>query len=102
MKLGMSHYGSKSIPDAKFQSGSSSNLEIRHHKSSNPAIYPRKMSLTFKKIVFMSRIVLLDPKLTPMSIFSNFQAKENFLFCKFLGRLDERRAAATPLVDQFC
>ena len=48
----------------------------------------------------MSRIVLLDPKLTTHLNFSNFQVEEFFLFCKFLGRLDEKRAAATPLTDQ--
>ena len=50
----------------------------------------------------MSRIVLLDPKLTPHVNFNNFQAEENFFIFKFLGRLDDERAAATPLIDQFC
>ena len=50
----------------------------------------------------MSRIALLDPKFTPHVNSSNFQAEENFLFSKFLGRLDEKKAAATPLIDQFC
>ena len=50
----------------------------------------------------MSRIVLLDPKLTPHVNFNNFQAEENFSFSKILGRLHEKRAAATPLIDQFC
>ena len=50
----------------------------------------------------MSRIVLLDPKLTPHVNFNNFQAEEIFSFSKFLGRLDDERAAATPLIDQFC
>ena len=45
----------------------------KENKSSNSDIYPRKMGLALKKIVFMSRIVLPDPKLTlppppPMSI----------------------------------
>ena len=48
----------------------------------------------------MSRIILLDPKLTPHVNFGNFQADETFSFCKFLGRLDEKRAAATPLIEQ--
>ena len=70
------------------------------NESSNSAIYPRKRVLTFKKWIFMSRIVLLDPKLTHVN-FSNFQAEQHFSFSKFLGRLDEKRAAATPLIDQF-
>ena len=49
----------------------------------------------------MSRIVLLDPKLTPMSISAIFKHGKNFSFSKFLGRLDEKRAAATPLIDHF-
>ena len=45
----------------------------------------------------MSRIVLLDPKLTPHVNFNNFQAEENFFhFQNFCGRLDDKRAAATP------
>ena len=32
------------------------------NKSSNSAIYPRKMGLAFKKLVFMPTIVLLNPK----------------------------------------
>ena len=50
----------------------------------------------------MSRIVLLDPKLTPHVNLNNFQAAESFSFSKFLGRLDDERAAVTPLIDQFC
>ena len=42
------------------------------------------------------------PKIDPHVNFSNFQVEEIFSFCKFLGHLDEKRAAATPLIDQFC
>ena len=63
---------------------------------------PPENGFNFKKWVFMSRIVLLDPKLTPMSISAIFKHRKNFSFSKFLGRLDEKRAAATPLIDQFC
>ena len=43
------------------------------------------------------------PKTDPPPInFSNFQSEENFSFSKFLEHLDEKRAAATPLIDQFC
>ena len=51
----------------------------------------------------MSRIVLLDPKLTPPHVnFNIFQAEENVFIFKILGCLDDERAAATPLIDQFC
>ena len=49
----------------------------------------------------MSGIVLLDPKLTPMSISTIFKQRKIFSFSKFLGRLDDERAAATPLIDHF-
>ena len=49
----------------------------------------------------MSRIVLLDPKLTPTSISAIFKQKKIFSFSKFLGCLTEKVAAATPLIDQF-
>ena len=49
----------------------------------------------------MSRIVLLYLKSTPHVNFSNFQAEENFSFSKLLGRLEEKRAVATYLIDQF-
>ena len=37
--------------------------------------------------------------LPPMSISAIFKHRKNFSFSKFLGRLDEKRAAATPLID---
>ena len=49
----------------------------------------------------MSRIVPLDPKLTPHVNLSNFQAEEHFSFSTFLGRLDEKREAATPCLINF-
>ena len=48
----------------------------------------------------MSRIVLLGPKLTHVN-FSNFQVKENFSFCKVMGCLDEKRAAAAHWLINF-
>ena len=48
------------------------------NESSDSTIYPRKTGLTLGKRVFMSRIVLLDPKLTPHVNFNNFQAEQNF------------------------
>ena len=59
---------------------------------------------TLKKRVFLSRIVLLDQKLTPpppMPISTIFKQRKMFSFSKFLGRLDDERAAATPMIDQF-
>ena len=100
----MGHYIYKSIPDAKFEVDSSFSFGDMTSQNfpQNKTIYPRKTGLTLKKRVFMSRIVLLDPKLTPMSISTIFKQRKIFSFSKFLGRLDDERAAATPLIDQFC
>ena len=108
----LSHYSHKSMADAKFESGSFSSFgdmtsqkfpSEEGNQSSNSSIYPRKMGLTFKKSVFMSRIVLLNPKLTPpMSISAIFKQRKILSFSKFLRRLDEERVAATLLIDQFC
>ena len=85
MKLGMGHYGHKSIPDAKFESGSSfsfgdmaSQNVSRKKGTSQIRLFTTGKRLNFLKISFLSRIVLLDPKLTPYVNFSNFQAEENF------------------------
>ena len=77
MKLGMSHYGHKSIPDAKFESDSSSsfgNMTSQNseegNESSNSAIYPPENGFNLKKNEF----------LCPESFFStqNFQVEEKF------------------------
>ena len=50
------------------------------NKSSDWAIHPWKMGLALKKLVFMSRIVVLDPTLTPPPLcqFQQFLVEENF------------------------
>ena len=91
----MGHYSYKSIPDAKFEVNSSFSFgdmtsqnfpqKKGGNESSDSTIYPRKTGLTLKKRVFMSRIVLLDPKLTPHVNFNNFQAEEHFFIFKIFG-----------------
>ena len=101
----MGHYIYKSIPDVKFEVDSYDVTKFfskEGNESSDSTIYPRKTDLTLKKRVFMSRIVLLDPKLTPMSILTIFKQRKIFSFSTFLGCLNDERAAATPLIDQFC
>ena len=100
------------MPDAKFESGSfsifgdmtSQNFYLKKGTSHQISyIYPRKMGLTLKKLVFMSKIVRLDPKLTPTSISAIFNQRKFLSFSKLFRRLDEERAAAAnPLIDQFC
>ena len=43
------------------------------------------------------------PKIDPtMSISAIFKQRNFFSFSKFLRRVDEKRAAAVPLINQFC
>ena len=43
------------------------------------------------------------PKIDPPCQFQQFSSREKFFsFSKFLGRLDDERAAATSLINQFC
>ena len=104
MRLGMSHYGHKSIPDAKFESSSSSSFgdmtsqNFPQKKGTSHQIQlftPGKWVLLKKEMSFMSIIYLLDPKLIPHVNFSNFQGEEIFSFCKILECPNEKRAAAT-------
>ena len=86
----MSHYNHKSIPVVKFEADSFSGfgdmtsqnslLKKGTSESSSLATSPRKTGLTLNVIVN----------------FSNFQAEEIFSFSKYFGRLDKKRAAATP------
>ena len=86
----MSHYNRESIPDAKFEAAGSSSFgdmtsqnfpkNLKETSRQIPLFTPEN-EFSLKKRVFMSRIVLLNPKLTPSPPnvnFSNFQAEENF------------------------
>ena len=70
------------------------------NKSSNSNIYPRKTGLTCKKMSFYVKKRSFRPKLDPQINFSNFETKEICSFPEFLRCLDEKRAAATPLIDK--
>ena len=102
----MGHYIHKSIPDAKCEADSSSTFgdmtsqnfpRKKGNESSNSAIYPREMGLTFKKMSFYVQNRSSRPKIDPPHVnFSNFQTEEFFFIFKILGRFDEKRAAAIP------
>ena len=100
----MSHYIHKRIPDAKFEPVSSSSFEDmtsqnfprKRGSSYKIRLLPPENGFNFKKMSFYFQNRSSRPKIDPHVNLSNFQAKENFLFSKFLGRLDEKRAAATP------
>ena len=103
MNLYMSHYSHKSILDAKFKADISSSfrdMTSLREQVIKFGYLPTENGFIFKKMSFLSRIVLLDPKLTPMSISAIFKQKKLFHF-SFLGCLDEKRAEVTPLIDQF-
>ena len=86
-------------------------LEIWRHKISvgrmEPAIkfgyLPPENGFNFKKMSFYVQNRSSRPKIDPpMSISAISKQRKIFSFCKFLGRLDEKWAAATPLIDQLC
>ena len=106
----MSHYGHKSIPDAKFECDSSSSFgdmtsQIslgRRERVMKFGYLPPENGFNFKEMSFYVQNRSSRPKIDPpMSISAIFKNRKNFSFSKFLGRLDEKRAAATPLIDQF-
>ena len=101
----MSHYSHKSIPDAKFEADSSSsfgdmtpqNFFRKKGMSHQIRLFsPRKMGLTLKKWVFMSRIVLLDPELTPHVNLKTFQTEEIFFIFKIFGTSHWEKSSNTP------
>ena len=65
-------------------------------------LFTPEIGFTFKKMSFYVQNRSSRPKIDPHVNFNNFQAEENFSFSKFLGRFDDERAAATPLIDQIC
>ena len=101
----MGHYIYKSIPDAKFEVDSSfsfgdmTSQNVPQKKGTSHPIQlftPRKTDLTLKKTSFYVQNRPSRHKIDPHVNFNNFQEEENFSFSKFLGRLDDERAAATP------
>ena len=64
---------------------------------------PPENGFNFKKTSFYVQNRSSRPKIDPPCQFQQFSSREIFFsFSKFLGRLDDERAAATPLIDQFC
>ena len=101
------------MPEAKFESYTSSIFgDITSHfysleKETSQRIRPFAPGNGFnlKGKLFMARIFLFEPNFKPPPPhvnFSNLQAEEAFSFPTFFRRLDEKLAAATPLIDHFC
>ena len=80
MKLGTSRYGHKSIPDAKFESGSSSsfrdmtsqNFPRKRERVIRFGYLPLKNRLNLKKMSFYVHNRSSRPKLTPQCQFQQF------------------------------
>ena len=82
MKFGMSHYGHKSISDAKFESDSSSsfgdmtsqNFPRKKGTVMKFGYLPPENGFNFKKMSFYVQNRSSRPKIDPHVNFSNFQA----------------------------
>ena len=108
----MGHYVYKSIPDAKFEVDSSfsfgdmtsQNFRQKRERVIRFNYLSPENGFNFKKTSFYVQNRSSRPKIDPppMSISTIFKRRKIFSFSKFLGRLDDKRAAATPLIDQFC
>ena len=92
----------KSIPHAKFEADSSSSFgdmmsqHFPRKKGTSHQIRlctPGKRVQRFKNGFFYVQNCSSRPKIDPPCQFQQFS---NFSFSKFLGRLDGKRAAATP------
>ena len=87
-----------------FESGSSSNFEDmtsqnfpqKKGTSHQIRLFTRGGRLNLKNTNFYVQNRSTRPKIDLHINFSNFQVEENFFIPKFWGRLDEKRAAATP------
>ena len=86
-------------------------LEIWRHKISlgrrervmKFSYLPPENGFNLKKMSFYVQNRSSRPKIDPPCQFQQFSnIGKIFHFQNFLGRLDEKRAAATPLIDQFC
>ena len=92
------------MPDAKFESGSfssfggmtSQNFPMKREQVIKFGYLPPENGISSEKTSFYVQIRSFHPKLTPLSISTIFKQREFFSFSKFLGRVDEKRAPATP------
>ena len=90
----MSHYGHKSIPDAKFESDSSSsfgdmtsqNFPRKKGTSHEIRLFTPENGFNFKKMSFYVQNRSSRPKIDPHVNFSNFQAQEKFFIFKIFGK----------------
>ena len=107
----MGHYIYKSIPDAKFEVDSSfsfgdmtsQNFPQKKEQVIQFDYLPQENRFNFKKTSFYVQNRSSRPKIDPPCQFSTiFKQRKIFSFSKFLGRLNDERVAATPLIDQFC
>ena len=101
----MSHYTHKSIPDAKFASGSSSsfgdmtsqNFPWKKERVIKFGYLPPENGFNFKNMTFYVQNRSSRPKIDPRVNFSNFQAEENsFHFQNFWDVLMRKEQQQPP------
>ena len=84
MKLGMGHYGHKSIPDVKFESGSHSSFgdmtsqNFPQKKGRSHQIRLFTPEFNFKKMSFYVQNRSSRPKIDPTCQFQPFPSREKF------------------------
>ena len=80
------------------------NFSLKNRTSDRIRLFTPENLFNFKKVSCYvqnrSSRRKIDPP--PHANFSNFQEREIFSFPKFFRCLDDKGAAATPLIDQFC
>ena len=92
------------MPDAKFESGSfsifgdktSQNFVLKRGTSHRFGYLFPENGFNFTKMTFYVQNRSSQPKIAPSCHFQQFSIRGIFSFSKFLRRLDEKRAAATP------
>ena len=105
MKLCMSHYINKSIPDANFESGSSSTFADmmsqislrRREKVIKFGYLPRENGFNFKNITFYVQNHSSRPKIDLHVNFINFQAEENYFYFQNFWDVLMRKEQQQPL-----
>ena len=106
----MSHCIHKSIPDAKFEAGSSFSFwrydvtkfpSKEGNESSNSAIYRRETGLLKKNEFLCPESFFSTENWPPKSISAIFKESTIISFSKFSKHLDMKRAATTPWSTNF-
>ena len=110
MKLGMGHYGHKSVLDAKFEAGSTSSFGDTTSQN-----FPRKKEMSHqiwlftpgKRVLFLKNEFSVQnrssrPNIEPPCQFHQFSSREKIFIFKIFGTSRREKSSSNPLIDQFC